>query len=60
MSLILDALNRSQLTRWIRYPILVRTNPVEPLSDRLPQYLPWLGLAIALLVYTFANGASNR
>ena len=49
MSLILDALNRSR-DEVDPVPNLGTHHPVEPLSDRLPQYLPWLGLAIALLV----------
>ncbi|MCP4210309.1 MAG: general secretion pathway protein GspB [Halieaceae bacterium] len=49
MSLILDALNRSR-DEVDPVPHLGTHHPVEPLSDRLPQYLPWLGLGIALLV----------
>ncbi|MDC0362996.1 general secretion pathway protein GspB [Halioglobus sp.] len=49
MSLILDALNRSR-DEVDSVPNLGTHHPVEPLSERLPQYLPWLGLGIALLV----------
>jgi general secretion pathway protein B len=49
MSLILDALNRSR-DEVDPVPNLGTHHPVEPLSERLPQYLPWLGLGVALVV----------